>query len=393
MRLLCTFEHEGQGREFSQFLTASGIANECEVLSVNDWGSDTYGNHYCRIWVIDEDQTALAETLHDQYLADPNAPKFKQNINIVPPLAASSEQSGQSDQPKPPLNALQTKPLGAITFYLLLLCTAVFMWEGVYESLPKGLPANLRPIAYLTGSAVSRAFLFDYPKTYEIVDRIEGLLSHEPTEEETSPKAQSPEVEQLIEQFNKTPMWTGLYDKLVLYMKGQSEKIRLDAPMFEKIREGEIWRFVTPILLHGNILHLLFNLLWILVLGKQVELRLGAFRYILFIVLTAAISNTAQYVMGGPNFLGISGVAMAMVGFIYVRQQRAPWEGYLLQRSTLGFLVFFVLAVFGVQVVSFFTEVFYNQPLASGIANTAHIVGAISGYALGRLDYFAWKRH
>jgi len=375
-------------------LSASGIVNECQVLSVNDWGSDTYGNHYCRIWVIDEDQTELAENLHEQYLADPNAPKFKQNINIMPPgiAAEQTEQAASPDFTRPP-NALQTKPLGLITLYLLILCTVVFTWESSYYMLPASLPPQLRPIAYLTGSAVSRALLFDYPKAYEIVDRIEAILVKEQSAEVDPTVSPPPEVTPLVEQFNSTPMWTGLYDKLVLWAKGQTDKIRFDVPMFEKIRQGEVWRFVSPILLHGNILHLLFNLLWILVLGKQMELRLGAFRYVLFIVLTAAFSNTAQYLMGGPNFVGISGVAMAMVGYIYVRQVRAPWEGYLLQSSTLGFLVFFVLAVLGVQVVSFITEVYYNKPLATGIANTAHVVGAICGYALGQLNYFAWKRH
>ena len=42
-----------------------------------------------------------------------------------------------------------------------------------------------------------------------------------------------------------------------------------------------------PILLHADIFHLFFNMLWLIVLGKQIEQRLKTGRYVLFILLIA----------------------------------------------------------------------------------------------------------
>ena len=47
---------------------------------------------------------------------------------------------------------------------------------------------------------------------------------------------------------------------------------------FHEIKNGQIWRIFTPSLLHGGILHLLFNILWLMVLGGMIERDKGALK-------------------------------------------------------------------------------------------------------------------
>ena len=121
------------------------------------------------------------------------------------------------------------------------------------------------------------------------------------------------------------------------------------------------------------------------------EKRLGFFKLLVFILITALITDVCQYLMSGPNFLGLSGVIMAQAGFIWMREKKAPWEGYTIQKATLYFLAFYVIAFVLLQIVSFFMERAGMNSIAPSIANTAHIVGALLGLLMGRMHYFsAW---
>ena len=102
-------------------------------------------------------------------------------------------------------------------------------------------------------------------------------------------------------------------------------------PCSKKSRREKYWRLFTPCLLHNDIFHIFFNMIWLVVLGKQMEMRLSLFRYALFILIAAVVTNTAQYLMSGSNFIGFSGVLCAMLTFIWMRQKKTAWEGYQLR--------------------------------------------------------------
>ena len=200
-----------------------------------------------------------------------------------------------------------------------------------------------------------------------------------------------PDGQILLQKYRNTPYWKGFYEQVVAYFS-DSTPFSINAPLFEKIRTGEVWRALSPAFLHQNIFHLFFNMIWLIVLGKLMEERLGALQFALFVVLTAVISNSAQYLMSGSNFIGISGVICAMLGFIFARQQRAPWEGYSLNPGVLSFMFFFIVAMVALQTLSFVLEVFWKESFVPGIANTAHVAGAIAGYLIGRSNLFGLRR-
>ena len=70
---------------------------------------------------------------------------------------------------------------------------------------------------------------------------------------------------------------------------------------------GEWWRLVTPVLVHGSLLHLLFNMYFLYLVGPLVEQLYGSLRFLLLYALTAAAGSAASAVAGHialPDDLG-----------------------------------------------------------------------------------------
>ena len=111
------------------------------------------------------------------------------------------------------------------------------------------------------------------------------------------------------------------------------------------------------------------------------------------ILLVGIASNTAQYLISGPSFIGFSGVIVGMAGFIWMRQHSAPWEGYPLSRATFFFLLLFVLSMAVLGFLVFALNLFSILEITPVIANTAHIIGGVTGIVLGRFSFFARGRN
>jgi len=163
----------------------------------------------------------------------------------------------------------------------------------------------------------------------------------------------------------------------------------LDIPFLSlSIFKGQFYRIFTPALLHANLLHILFNLLWFVPLGSMIEKRAGGLKLLVLILLTAIAANCAQFFVTGPLFLGVSGVVCALAGFVFVRTKKAPWEGYPLSKSGIGLLFIYILFL---TLLELFGKVFVylsGTTVVSPIANTAHLTGALFGGLLGFNRWF-----
>jgi GlpG protein len=140
--------------------------------------------------------------------------------------------------------------------------------------------------------------------------------------------------------------------------------------------KGEIWRMVTPVFLHFRPLHLLFNLLTVIPLGRIVERSEGNLRYSLFLLAAAALPNLLQGMLppeyfGSPMFGGLSGIAFALFGFLWVKTSLKPSMGIYFQTSTVVLMLLWLVLGFTGQV--------------GPIANMAHLGGLIVGLAGGWL--------
>lgn len=144
-----------------------------------------------------------------------------------------------------------------------------------------------------------------------------------------------------------------------------------------EVWQGQVWRLVTPIFMHGGPLHLIFNLLLLHQIGPRIESRLRSTRFVMLVVGIAVISNIAQYLAQGPSFLGISGVDFGLFGFLWMKSRYDPATGMMIdQQTVVSILVFGALCLTG---------------LMGPIANWAHGVGLATGMAIGYAPV-AWRR-
>lgn len=134
-----------------------------------------------------------------------------------------------------------------------------------------------------------------------------------------------------------------------------------------EIMAGQLWRLISPVFIHFGLLHLAFNMFWLFELGSALEYTLGRSRFGLLFLLTAAVSNSAQYLVGPHYFGGMSGVVYALAAFIWVKQAVDPASPVRLNPgSVLALAIWFVLCW---------------TPLVPGVANMTHLGGLLAGAA------------
>lgn len=129
------------------------------------------------------------------------------------------------------------------------------------------------------------------------------------------------------------------------------------------------WRFLTPVLLHFSLMHLVFNVFWWWYLGGRLERYLGTSWLLALLLFSGITANIAQYAVSGPNFGGLSGVVYGLLGFcwFYSFGRRTPlW-------LPPGLIVFMV----GWLILG------YTGVLWVNIANEAHLAGLLSGCVAG----------
>jgi membrane associated rhomboid family serine protease len=93
-----------------------------------------------------------------------------------------------------------------------------------------------------------------------------------------------------------------------------STRRRLDKPA---VADGEYWRLWTVTLLHGDLLHLLFNMYALWLCGPIVERWFGRVRFIGFYLACAAGGSAASFVFGGDvPAVGASGAIFGLFGIL-----------------------------------------------------------------------------
>jgi rhomboid protease GluP len=138
------------------------------------------------------------------------------------------------------------------------------------------------------------------------------------------------------------------------------------------ILQGQYWRFVTPIFLHANLLHVGLNMLNFVVLGVFFERLVGHLRFLFIYLVTGIISIIASfYFMPQEISVGASGAIFGLVGAysIFVLMHRRAFR-----RGGIPALLWLVIVVVGNLSIGFFVP---------NVDNYAHLGGLLSGCILG----------
>ncbi len=80
------------------------------------------------------------------------------------------------------------------------------------------------------------------------------------------------------------------------------------------IRGGAWWRLVTPIFLHGGVVHLFSNMLSLMWLGGPIERIYGARKYLLVYLIAGVTGNLMSYAFTPGPSLGASGAIFGLIG-------------------------------------------------------------------------------
>lgn len=125
---------------------------------------------------------------------------------------------------------------------------------------------------------------------------------------------------------------------------------------------GRWWTVVTAIYLHGGLLHIFFNTMWVRQLGPLVEDLFGPFRLFVIFTVSGVTGFIASVYMGSAYTLGASGSIFGLLAAAIVYGRRSG--STLFTRQFLQWAL--ILFIFGV--------------VFPGVDNWAHGGGFVGGY-------------
>lgn len=141
--------------------------------------------------------------------------------------------------------------------------------------------------------------------------------------------------------------------------------------------EGRWWTLLTAIYLHGGVLHILFNVLWIRQLGPKVEEYYGPARLVVVFSVSGVLGFVVSNAFDVPFTVGASGSIFGLLGALvaYGRKRGGAFGRFELQQYGQWALVLFIAGFF-----------------MSGVNNLAHAGGFIGGFVSGLVLSLAERR-
>jgi len=145
------------------------------------------------------------------------------------------------------------------------------------------------------------------------------------------------------------------------------------------ILAGELWRLLTPALLHGSLTHIFFNMYALLSFGTSLEQFFGRWRFFTLYVLGAFAGNVASFLFSDGYSVGASTAVFGLIGAqgVFLYQNRKLLAGRF--RSAISNILFIV----AINLFLGFSS--------AGIDNAGHIGGLVGGLMFAWFASPLWK--
>jgi rhomboid protease GluP len=143
--------------------------------------------------------------------------------------------------------------------------------------------------------------------------------------------------------------------------------IAIFAKANDLIRAGQLWRFLTPALVHGSIAHIGFNMWALYSFGTGLERYFGRWRFLLLYVLGAFTGNVMSFLFSPGYSVGASTAIFGLLAAqgVFLIQNRKLFAGRF--QSAIGNIIF--IAAINLFIIG-------SLP---GIDNWGHIGGLLGG--------------
>lgn len=147
-----------------------------------------------------------------------------------------------------------------------------------------------------------------------------------------------------------------------------------------------LWQFITAMFLHGSFFHLLFNMLFLVFFGPELEMIWGKKRFLYFYLGVGILANLFMYLLNIHNLIPTIGASGAIYGVV------GAFAAYFPNRQIIYILFpmpmkFFVLVI--LIIPAFLGTI--GAEGSPGIAHAVHIAGVFLGIAYAKAEWHRIK--
>jgi len=141
------------------------------------------------------------------------------------------------------------------------------------------------------------------------------------------------------------------------------------------IEAGQVWRLITPVLLHGSILHIALNMYALYILGQRLERFYGHGRFLLLYLLSGFAGNVLSFVLSSAPSLGASTAIFGLFSAegVFIFQNRKLFGSERTRQALINLGIVLII------------NLVYGFAPGTNIDIMGHLGGLIGGV------FFAWR--